>query len=314
MLPGLCAFGLVRPSIVPGIISTFVPTNPFRFTMIDIGRMNTLIARRITSVGFYLGDPDTDAGDPADDILLPRKYVPDSLSVGDFIEVFVYKDYDERPIATTLTPHILRDEFAPLPVAAVSPVGAFLEWGLEKHLLVPYREQSRPLQVGEWCVAYMYLDEETNRLVASTKVNRFLDDDVSDLLENDPVDLLAYEITDLGVNVIINDRYKGLLYHSEIFRSVAVGDRMPGFIKRVRDDGLVDVSLQPIGFQKVEPSAQVILDALKARKGFLPLTDHSDPQAIYKMLEMSKKTFKKAIGTLYKERKIVLQKDGIALV
>ncbi|HLK96636.1 MAG TPA: S1-like domain-containing RNA-binding protein [Hymenobacter sp.] len=282
--------------------------------MIDIGRMNTLIARRITSVGFYLGDPATDAGDPADDILLPRKYVPESLSVGDSIEVFVYKDYDDRPIATTLTPHILRDEFAPLPVAAVSSVGAFLEWGLEKHLLVPYREQSRPLEVGQWCVAYMYLDEETARLVASTKVNRFLDDDVSDLLENDPVDLLAYEITDLGVNVIINDRHKGLLYHNEVFRPVAVGDRMPGFIKRVRDDGNVDVSLQAIGFQKVEPSAQVILDALKARKGFLPLTDHSDPKAIYETLEMSKKTFKKAIGTLYKERKILLQKDGISLV
>ena len=282
--------------------------------MIDIGRMNTLTARRITSVGFYLGDPTMKMSDPADDILLPRKYVPESLSVGDSIEVFVYKDYDDRPIATTLTPHILRDEFAPLPVAAISSVGAFLEWGLEKHLLVPYREQSRPLEVGQWCVAFMYLDEETDRLVASTKVNRFLDDDVSDLLENDPVDLLAYEITDLGVNVIINDHHKGLLYHNELFRPVAVGDRMPGFVRRVRDDGNVDVSLQPIGFQKVEPSAQVILDALKANKGFLPLTDHSEPQAIYEALEMSKKTFKKAIGTLYKDRKIVLQPDGIALV
>jgi predicted RNA-binding protein (virulence factor B family) len=282
--------------------------------MIDIGRMNTLVARRITSVGFYLGDPITEAGDPADDILLPRKYVPESLSVGDDIEVFVYKDYDERPIATTLTPHIMRDEFAPLPVVAVSNVGAFLDWGLEKQLLVPYREQSRPLEEGQWCVVFMYLDEESDRLVASTKVSRFLDDDVSDLLENDPVDLLAYEITDLGVNVIINDRHKGLLYHNEIFRPVAVGDRMPGFIKRVRDDGAVDVSLQQIGFQKVEPSAQAILDALKANKGFLPLTDHSEPQVIYETLEMSKKTFKKAIGTLYKDRKIVLQKDGIALV
>lgn len=282
--------------------------------MIDIGRMNTLTARRITSVGFYLGDPTTGAGDPADDILLPKKYVPESLSVGDDIGVFVYKDYDDRPIATTLTPHILRDEFAPLPVAAVSSVGAFLEWGLEKHLLVPYAEQSRPLEVGQWCVAFMYLDVETNRLVASTKVSKFLDGDASDLLENDPVDLLAYEITDLGVNVIINDRHKGLLYHNEIFRPVTVGDRIPGFIKHVRDDGHVDVSLQQIGFQKVEPGAQVILDALRANKGFLPLTDHSDPQAIYEALEMSKKTFKKAIGTLYKDRKIVLQPDGIALV
>jgi predicted RNA-binding protein (virulence factor B family) len=273
--------------------------------------MNTLTALRETSVGFFLGEPDSE--NPQDDVLLPNKYVPTSLAVGDKLDVFLYTDSEDRPIATTLTPHIMRDEFAPLPVVAVSSAGAFLNWGLEKDLLVPYREQSRPMEVGQWYVVYMYLDEDTNRLVASSKVSRFLDDDSSDLVKGDEVDLLAYEATDLGYNVIINDRFQGLLYHSSIFRPIQIGDRMPGFIKHIRDDKLIDVSLQQEGFQNVEPNAQRILDELKANKGFLPLTDHSDPKLIYQTLEMSKKTFKKAVGVLYKERKIVLQSDGIVL-
>lgn len=278
--------------------------------MLEIGRINKLIALRQTSVGFFLGHPD----DERDDVLLPNKYVPTDLRVEDEIDVFIYTDSEDRPIATTLTPHIMRDEFAPLPVVAVSNVGAFLNWGLEKDLLVPFREQSKPMHEGEWYVVFLYLDEDTGRLVASSKVSRFLDPDASDLVANDPVDLLAYEITDLGVNVIINDRYQGLLYHNELFRPVQVGDRMPGFVKRVRDDDRVDVSLQQMGFENVEPSAQRILEALQQAKGFLPLNDSSPPEAIHKALEMSKKTFKKAIGTLYKDRRIEIRDDGIALL
>ena len=272
-----------------------------------------LTALRETSVGFFLGEPDSD--NPAHDILLPNKYVPTSLAVGDTIEVFIYTDSEDRPIATTLTPHVMRDEFAPLPVVSVTSIGAFLDWGLEKDLFVPHREQSRPMEAGQWYVVFLYLDQETGRLVASSKVSRFLDSTApDDLYEGDEVDLLAYELTDLGVNVIINDRYRGLLYRNELFREVQPGDRMPGYIKRVRDDDRVDVSLQRTGFQNVEPNAERILDTLKANKGFLPLTDHSDPETIYKTLEMSKKTFKKAIGTLYRERKILIQNDGITLV
>jgi predicted RNA-binding protein (virulence factor B family) len=278
--------------------------------MLEIGRINKLIALRQTSVGFFLGHP----ADERDDVLLPNKYVPSDLRVEDEIDVFVYTDSEDRPIATTLTPHIMRDEFAPLPVVAVSNVGAFLNWGLEKDLLVPFREQSKPMREGEWYVVFLYLDEDTGRLVASSKVSRFLDPDASDLVANDPVDLLAYEITDLGVNVVINDRYQGLLYHNELFRPVQVGDRMPGFVKRVRDDDRVDVSLQQMGFENVEPSAQRILEALQQQKGFLPLNDSSPPEAIHKALEMSKKTFKKAIGTLYKDRRIEIRDDGIALL
>lgn len=280
--------------------------------MLRIGRMNRLTALRETSVGFFLGDPY--ANNPNDDVLLPNKYVPESLAVGEEIDVFIYTDSEDRPIATTLTPHIMRDEFAPLPVVSVTRIGAFLNWGLEKDLFVPHKEQSKPMEVGQWYVVYLYLDRRTNRLVASSKISRFLDTDVSNLREGDAVDLLVYERTDLGYNVIINDRYQGLLYRNETFRPVQIGDRMPGYIKHIRDDSRVDVRLQQEGYQNVEPNAQRILDALKASNGFLPLTDSSDPQLIYRTLEMSKKTFKKAIGALYRERKILLREDGIALV
>ncbi|SOD81656.1 CvfB family protein [Spirosoma fluviale] len=283
--------------------------------MITIGRINTLTALRETSVGFFLGDLlDRRTQDFSNDILLPNKYVPDTLSVDDDIDVFVYTDSEDRPIATTLTPAIQRDEFASLQVVAVTSAGAFLDWGLEKDLLVPHREQARPMEVGEWYVVFMYLDESTNRLVGSTKINRFLDEDVRDLQVGDEVQLLAYELTDLGVNVIINNRYKGLVYSNEIFRTVRPGDPLIGYIKNIRDDSRVDVSLQRTGYENVEPNARRILATLRAENGFLPLTDNTSPEVIYETLEMSKKTFKKAIGTLYRERKIVLEEKGIRLV
>ncbi|GAB3556266.1 CvfB family protein [Spirosoma fluminis] len=276
--------------------------------MIEIGRINTLVALRETSVGFFLGD------EQGNDVLLPNKYVPDTLDVDDEIDVFVYTDSEDRPIATTLTPAIQRDEFAALQVVAVTSAGAFLDWGLEKDLLVPHREQSRPMQVGQWPVVFMYLDEETNRLVASSKISRFLDPDAGDLYVGEEVQLLAYETTDLGVNVIINNRHKGLIYANEIFRTVRPGDPLIGYIKNIRDDDRIDVSLQRTGFENVEPNARRILATLKAENGFLPLTDNSPPEQIYETLEMSKKTFKKAVGTLYKERKIVIEEKGIRLV
>ncbi len=269
--------------------------------MLQLGQMNSLIALRQTS-------------DPNDDVLLPNKYVPQNLSVGDEIVVFIYTDSEDRPVATTLTPAVQRDEFAALQVVAVTSAGAFVDWGLEKDLLVPHREQSRPLSVGQWPVVFVYVDEDTNRLVASSKIDKFLDPDVRDLYEGEEVQLLAYERTDLGYNVIINNRYKGLIYHNEVFRTIRPGDPLIGYIKQIRDDDRVDVSLQRPGFEGIEPNAQRILATLKSEGGFLPLTDNSPPDQIYKSLEMSKKTFKKAIGTLYKERKIVLEEKGIRLV
>jgi len=276
--------------------------------MIVLGKINTLTALRNTSVGVFLGD------DEGNDVLLPNKYVPESLAVDDSIDVFVYTDSEDRIVATTLKPKIQRNEFARLQVVSVNKVGAFLDWGLEKDLLVPYREQRQRMEVGRWYVVFLYLDHETDRLVASNKLNRFMDDHVFDLNVGQEVDLLAYESTDLGVNVIINNRYRGLVYANELFRPVSPGDQMKGYVKNIRDDHRVDISLQKIGYENVEPSAQRILDKLKAHNGFLPLNDNSDPEVIYRTLEMSKKTFKKAIGSLYREQRILIKEDGIYVV
>lgn len=276
--------------------------------MIEIGKLNTLTVLRDTSVGMYLGD---EAGN---DILLPNKYVPRSLKPDDSITVFVYTDSEDRPIATTLTPKAMRHEFAYLEVVAATAVGAFMDMGLEKDLFVPFKEQARLMDVGHSYVVFLYLDDETNRLVASAKLNKFLDPDPSDLREGDEVDLLAYDITDLGVNVIINNRYRGLVYASDIYKRIYVGDRLTGYIKFIRDDDRIDVTLQKPGYEGIEPNAKRILDVLKASNGFLPLTDTSPPEAIYKALEMSKKTFKKAVGALYRDRQVRIEPDGIHLV
>lgn len=276
--------------------------------MIEIGLINRLRALRLTSVGMFLGDRD------GEEVLLPNKYVPDTLREGDDIRVFVYTDSEDRLVATTLVPKIQRDEFAYLEVVAVTDYGAFLDWGLEKDLLVPHREQSRPLEVGRSYVVFLYLDDTTDRLVASSKINRFLDDDDrADFAVGDEVELLAYERTDLGINAIINDRFRGLLYANELFRPVRIGERLTGYIKHIRDDYRIDLSLQKPGYEGVEPNARRILTLLQTNGGFLPLTDNSDPQQIYRTLEMSKKTFKKAIGALYRDRKITLAPDGIRL-
>ncbi|WP_345271473.1 CvfB family protein [Nibrella viscosa] len=275
--------------------------------MIRIGTMNRLRAERDTSVGVFLED------ERGNDVLLPNKYVPETLREGDFIDVFVYTDSEDRPVATLREPYIQRDEFGFLEVVSVTSVGAFLDWGLEKDLFVPHKEQSIPMQVGRRYVVYCYLDRDTDRLVASSRINRFLDDRADDLEEGQEVDLLAYEHTDLGLNVIVNNQYRGLLYKNELFRPVSPGDRLTGYVKRIREDNRIDVSLQRQGYENIEPNAQRILDTLQANNGFLPLNDDSAPEAIYKTFEMSKKTFKKAIGTLYRERRVIIKDEGIFL-
>ncbi|GAA4420917.1 S1-like domain-containing RNA-binding protein [Nibrella viscosa] len=269
--------------------------------------MNRLRAERDTSVGVFLED------ERGNDVLLPNKYVPETLREGDFIDVFVYTDSEDRPVATLREPYIQRDEFGFLEVVSVTSVGAFLDWGLEKDLFVPHKEQSIPMQVGRRYVVYCYLDRDTDRLVASSRINRFLDDRADDLEEGQEVDLLAYEHTDLGLNVIVNNQYRGLLYKNELFRPVSPGDRLTGYVKRIREDNRIDVSLQRQGYENIEPNAQRILDTLQANNGFLPLNDDSAPEAIYKTFEMSKKTFKKAIGTLYRERRVIIKDEGIFL-
>jgi len=277
--------------------------------MIELGRTNRLQALRMTSVGMFLGHAS------GEDVLLPNKYVPETLAVDDFINVFVYTDSEDRIIATTLLPHIERDEFGVLNVVSVTSIGAFMDWGLEKDLLVPHREQAEPMEVGRSYPVYMYYDQTTDRLVGSTRINKFLEEGtMPDLDKGDEVSLLVYERTDLGHNAVVNNRYRGLLYASETFRQLRPGDQLRGYVKHIRDDFRIDLSLQKPGYEKIEPNAQLILDKLHEAGGFLPLSDKSDPQVIYRTLEMSKKTFKQAIGTLYRERKIVIDEKGISLV
>ncbi|HKX86780.1 MAG TPA: S1-like domain-containing RNA-binding protein [Flavobacterium sp.] len=275
--------------------------------MIQIGKFNTLTIARDTKVGLYLTDGKTD-------ILLPNKYVPEHFEIGDELEVFVYLDQEERPVATTLEPYIYLDEFSLLRVNYTNQFGAFLDMGLEKDLFVPFKEQARPMEQGKRYLVYMYLDEKTNRLVGSSKTNQFLDNSEITVENGEEVDLIVSHITEVGINVIINEKHKGLLYKNEVYDDLRTGDRIIGYIKNIRPDGKIDVSATKIGFDKIEPSAQYILDELKASRGFLRLTDDSHPEDIKTVLKMSKKTFKKAIGTLYKQKLIEIKEDGIYLV
>lgn len=275
--------------------------------MLDLGVKNTLRILRGTGVGMFLGDEE------GNDVLLPKKYIPDDVIVGDDIEVFIYRDSEDRIIATTLEPKIQLNEFAYLQVKAVTQVGAFLDWGLEKDLFVPFREQNKKMEVDKWYAVYLYLDEDTDRLVASCKINRFFEKENIDLTIGQEVDILIFEETDLGINAVINNRYKGLIYENEIFQRIKIGSRTKAYVKNIRDDKRIDLSLQKQGYANVEPNAERILEKLKANNGFLDITDKSDANYVMYQLEMSKKTFKKAVGALYRQRIIRIEDDGIYL-
>lgn len=274
--------------------------------MIQIGKYNTLKIVRDTSVGLFLSDGEKD-------VLLPNKYVPKRFEIGDELEVFVYLDHEERLTATTLKPYIKLGEFAYLKVSYINQYGAFLDWGLEKDLFVPFKEQARKMEEGKRYLVYAYLDEQTNRLVASSKVSQFLETENIELEPNQEVDLIVSHITELGINVIINSKYKGLLYKDAVYHNISPGKKLKGYIKTIRPDKKIDVSLTKSGVEAIEEHAQVVLDELKASKGFLRLTDNSHPEEIKTVLKMSKKAFKKAIGNLYKQKIITIQEDGIYL-
>ncbi len=282
--------------------------------MIEIGKYNTLTILRDTKVGLFLGNSIEDP-EGIHDILLPNKYVPNDFEIGDEITVFVYLDHEERPVATTLEPYILLNEFALLRVNYVNQVGAFMDWGMEKDILVPFKEQARPMEKGKRYLVFLYMDEKTNRLVASSKTNQFLSNENLTVEKGEEVDLIVSHITDIGINVIINEQHKGLVYKDEVYDdAIRTGDRLRGYIKTIRPDNKIDVSLQKLGYENIEPNAQKILDELKASRGFLRLNDNSHPEDIKTVLKMSKKTFKKAIGALYKDQLIAIKDDGIYLI
>jgi predicted RNA-binding protein (virulence factor B family) len=292
----------------------FVPLYSRIEEMLAIGKYNTLTILRDTKVGLFLGNPEKDP-EGIHDVLLPNKYVPNEFEIGEELIVFVYLDHEERPVATTLAPYVLLNEFALLRVNYINQIGAFMDWGMEKDILVPFKEQARPMEKGKRYLVYLYMDEKTNRLVASSKTNQFLSNDHLTVEKGEEVDLIVSHITEIGINVIINEQHKGLLYKDEVYDdAIRTGDRMRGYIKNIRPDNKIDVTLQVQGYQSIEPNAEKILDELRASRGFLRLNDNSHPEDIKTVLKMSKKTFKKAIGALYKEKLIEIKDDGIYLI
>lgn len=276
---------------------------------IKIGYTNKLIIARKELQGLYLRGEDA-----FEQVLLPNAYVPDEYEIGDEIEVFVYLDNEQRIIATTLKPKIKRDEFAALQVEEVNRVGAFCDMGIVKQLLVPYREQTTEMEVGKQYLVYLYLDSKTKRLVGTTKVGRYLDNDNIPLERGDEVDIIAWYPSELGMNVIINESVKGLIFKSDLSQNLKIGEKTKGYIKQISPDGKVDVLLQPEGVASLEPNAEKLLALLKKNEGFLPLHDKSDPELIKSKVQMSKKSFKKAVGNLYRSKKITLSEEGISLI
>jgi len=276
--------------------------------MLEIGKINTLKIVKEVDFGLYLD------GGEFGEILIPTRYVPANARVDEYIDVFVYFDSEDRLIATTETPLAEVDQFAYLKVKQMTQVGAFLNWGLMKDLLVPFREQKYEMHNNMSYLVRVYFDKVSKRIVASSKLDRFLDNVPANFEEGQEVDLIIWEKTDLGYKVIINETHIGLLYNNEIFTPVNPGMKLKGFIKLLREDDKIDVTLQKQGFEHVDETSKMILDKLKSRGGFIEANDNTSPESIKHMFGISKKVFKKAIGSLYKERLIIIEDKGIRLV
>jgi len=268
--------------------------------------MNEVVASRVSDFGVYLKNGE-------DEILLPKKYVPENLKIGDKLSVFIYPDSKERLVASLTPPAAVVGGFAFLKVKAVTNFGAFIEWHPERDLLVPFREQSPEMKLGESYVVRIFLDEKTNRLVASGNFRKFLDADSSRLKEGEEVDIILFKKTDLGYKVVINARYEGLLYNNELYERVQIGDRKRAYIKTIRPDGKIDVSLQPASYKYLSDVEEKIMVLLNQSDGFLPFSDNTMPEEIYAKFGVSKKQFKKAIGGLFKEGKIKISDSWIRL-
>ena len=276
--------------------------------MLTLGTYDTLNVARITPHGYFLSNSNDLEGD---EVLLPTGLAERDLKEGENVRVFLFKDGEERLTATMQDPKISLGKIALLRAKDVNRHGAFLDWGLSKDLFVPFREQTAGMKEGHSYLVYMYLDRATNRLAATQKIDRFLDNENITVEENEKVNIRIWNRTDLGYNVIINNKHKGLIYHDEFYHEVSYGDQTTGYIKQIRPDNKIDVTLRPIGYDKVEPNAKRILQRIEAGGGYLDLHDKSDPKEIRRRLEMSKKTFKKSIGLLYRENIIRIEDDGV---
>ena len=272
-----------------------------------LGKYNQLEVVKQVDFGVYLN-----GGDDGE-ILLPSRYVPEGCKPGDMLNVFIYLDNEERLIATTLQPKVQVGEFACLEVAWVNEYGAFLDWGLMKDLFVPFREQKQKMQKGHRYVVHAHVDEDSYRIMASAKVERYLSKEMPSYQPGEEVEVMVWQRTDLGYKVIVDNQFSGLVYQREIFKALEPGMKMSAYIRQVREDGKIDLTLQKDGLQKVGDFAEVLLQYIKDHDGCTPLNDKSAAEDIYDAFEVSKKTFKKAVGDLYKKRLIVLVEDGIRL-
>ena len=275
--------------------------------MPHIGTLNTLQVVNATNRGVYL-----DAGELGE-ILLPQPDVPDTCQPGERLTVFLYTDSEDLPVATMQSPLAMAGDFARLKVVAETPVGAFLDWGLPKDLLVPFREQNTPMKKGRSYIVRVYLDERSQRVAASAKLDRFLSDTATDLHAGQEVELFVCTQTTLGRKVIINRTHWGLLHSADIFQPLHSGQRLTGFVKAIRADGKIDACLHKPGYAKVQDISATILDALEQHGGQIPVTDRSTPECIRRWFGVSKKTYKKALGALYKRRIVTLTDTRVSL-
>ncbi|ADZ91310.1 S1 RNA-binding domain-containing protein [Marinomonas mediterranea] len=274
----------------------------------QIGRVNNLRIVKEKDFGVYL-----DALNLGE-ILLPKRYVPANSKVGDELDVFVYLDSEDELIATTLMPEVQVGEFAGLKAIAVNQVGAFFDWGLPKDLLVPFSQQKNTIEEGQTHLVFVYLDQHTNRIVATTKIDALLNRDEPPYRAGDKVEVIVGDKTNIGFKCIIDQRFWGVLFFQDAFRQLRKGERAQAFVKRVREDGKIDLSLQPVGYKKVQNILDDIIEHLKANGGEMAITDKSSPDEINRVFKVSKATFKKAIGALYKDKKILLSKDKVTLL
>ena len=274
--------------------------------MINIGEYNELEVVKQLEFGIYLRADDIE-------ILMPTKWIPVGTRIGDLLNVFIFRDSDDRLIATTVVPFATANTFAFLEVKQTNSIGSFLDWGMDKDLMVPFREQQIKMDPGSSYVVYVYVDEKTNRLAASARLNKFIEGNDLTIREGDKVDLLIYSETPLGFNAIINNHYSGLIYKNEIFETIRIGDKVKGFVNRIREDNKIDLRLQKSGFELVDEVKWNILKMMKEGDGLVSLGDNSTPEEIKAKLHISKKAFKKAIGALYRERLIKLTEKGIEL-
>jgi predicted RNA-binding protein (virulence factor B family) len=276
--------------------------------MAEIGRYNKLRVVKKVDFGLYLD------GGEGEEILLPKRFVPRDAETGDELEVFLYHDSENRVIATTQRPKAIVGEIAMMEVVAATKQGAFVDWGLMKDLFVPLSQQEERMSEGNSYLVRVYIDEQTGRVAGTQRIARFLSNEELSVEEREPVDLVVYQKTDIGFKVIINNKHTGVLHYNEVFKELNIGDKEKGFIKTIREENKIDVSLGERGYKRVEGEAEKILRLLAENDGYLPYHDKSDPDDIYEFFGMSKKTFKMTLGALYKQKKIELTQTGVKII